>query len=173
MDSLLQDLRYALRSLRRSPGFALIGILTLGLGLAVNTTVFSVINGILLRPLPVPHPEQLTVLATKQKGDGDYQMFSYLDYQDVTRDTTQVFSDVFGYRLTLSSLIADGRGDHTIMSRVTGNFFSALGVQPAEGRLILPTEGQVPGADSVVVLGYNYWQRRFNGDPSVVGKQVN
>jgi predicted permease len=173
MDSLLQDLRYALRSLRRSPGFALIAILTLGLGLAVNTTVFSVINGILLRPLPVPHPEQLTVLATKQKGDGDYQMFSYLDYQDVTRDTTQVFSDVFGYRLTLSSLIADGRGDHCIFGRVTGNFFTALGVQPAVGRVFLPSEGQTPGADSIIVLGYNYWQKRFNGDPSVVGKQVN
>src|ERR1700677_2398774 len=157
MDSLLQDLRYALRSLRRSPGFAIIAILTLGLGLAVNTTVFSVINGILLRPLPVPHPEQITVLATKQKGDGDYQMFSYLDYQDITRDTPQVFSDVFGYRLTLSSLIADGRGDHCIFGRVTGNFFTALGVQPAVGRVFLPSEGQTPGADSIIVLGYNYW----------------
>ena len=172
MQSLLQDLRYALRSLRRAPGFAIVAILTLGLGLAVNTTVFSVINGVLLRPLPVPNPEQISVLASKQKGDDGFQMFSYLDYKDVQRDTTQVFSDVFGYRLTLSSLIADGRGDHTIMSRVTGNFFSALGVQPAAGRLILPTEGQVPGADSVVVLGYNYWQRRFGGDPSVIGKQV-
>ncbi len=172
MDSLLQDLRYAFRSLRRSPGFAIVAIVTLGLGLAVNTTVFSVINGILLRPLPVPHPEQLTVLATKQKGDNGYQMFSYLDYQDITRDTSQVFSDVFGYRLTLSSLIADGRGDHCLVSRVTGNFFSALGVQPAVGRVFLPSEGQTPGADSILVLGYNYWQKRFNGDPSVVGKQV-
>ena len=173
MDSLVQDLRYALRSLRRSPGFAIVAILTLGLGLAVNTTVFSVINGVLLRPLPVPHPEQITVLATKQKNDGNYQMFSYLDYQDVTRDTTQVFSDVFGYRLTLGSMIADNRGDHCLFSRVTGNFFSALGVQPAVGRLILPSEGLTPGADPVIVLGYNYWQKRFNGDPSVVGKQVN
>jgi predicted permease len=173
MQSLLQDLRYAIRSLRRAPGFAIIAIITLGLGLAVNTTVFSVINGVLLRPLPVPNPEQITVLASQQKDDGNYQMFSYLDYQDVTRDTTQVFSDVFGYRLTLGSMIADGRGDHCVFSRVTGNFFTALGVQPAAGRLILPSEGQTPGADSVIVLGYNYWQKRFNGDPSVVGKQVN
>src|ERR1700678_1506629 len=173
MDSLLQDLRYAFRSLRRAPGFAIIAIITLGLGIAVNTTVFSVINGILLRPLPVPHAEQITVLATKQKNDGNYQMFSYLDYQDVTRDTSAVFSDVFGYRLTLGSMIANNRGDHCLFSRVTGNFFTALGVQPAVGRLILPGEGLAPGADSVIVLGYNYWQKRFNGDPSVVGKQVN
>jgi predicted permease len=172
MQSLMQDLRYALRSLRRAPGFAIVAIVTLGLGLAVNTTVFSVINGVLLRPLPVPHAEQITVLASQQKGDDGFKMFSYLDYKDVERDTTQVFSDVFGYRLTLSSLIADGRGDHTIMARVTGNFFSALGVTPAAGRLILPSEGQTPGADSVVVLGYSFWQRRFGGDASVVGKQV-
>jgi predicted permease len=172
MESLWQDLLYAFRTLRRSPGFALIAIVTLGLGLAVNTTVFSVVNGILLRPLPVPNPEQITVLASKQKGDGNYQMFSYLDYQDIARDTSGVFSDVFGYRLTLSSLVADGRGDHCIMSRVTGNFFSALGVKPAVGRLILPSEGQTPGADSIVVLGYDYWHKRFGGDPSVVGKQV-
>jgi putative ABC transport system permease protein len=101
MQSLLQDLRYALRSLHRAPGFAIVAILTLGLGLAVNTTVFSVINGVLLRPLPVPNAEQITVLASKQKGDDGFQMFSYLDYKDVQRDTSQVFSDVFGYRLKL------------------------------------------------------------------------
>ncbi len=99
-------------------------------------------------------------------------MFSYLDYQDVARDTTAVFSDVFGYRTSLAAMNADGRGDHCIFSRVTGNYFTALGVKPAIGRLILPSEGQTPGADSVVVLGYNYWQKRFNGDPSVVGKHV-
>ncbi len=172
MDSLLHDLRYAFRSLRRAPGFAIIAIITLGLGIAVNTTVFSVINGILLRPLPVPHPEQITVLGLQQNGDSTFQSFSYPDYQDITRDTSGVFSDVFGYNVTLSALNADNRGDHCIFSRVTGNYFSALGVKPAVGRLILPTEGQTPGADPIVVLGYNFWKKRFGGDPSVVGKHV-
>ena len=172
MDSLFHDLRYAFRSLRRAPGFAIIAIITLGLGIAVNTTVFSVINGILLRPLPVPHPEQITVLGLQQNGDSTFQSFSYPDYQDITRDTSGVFSDVFGYNVTLSALNADNRGDHCIFSRVTGNYFSALGVKPAVGRLILPTEGQTPGADPIVVLGYNFWKKRFGGDPSVVGKHV-
>lgn len=172
MDSLLQDLRYAFRSLRRAPGFAIIAIVTLGLGIAVNTTVFSVINGILLRPLPVPHAEQITVLGLQQNGDSTFQSFSYPDYQDIARDTSGVFSDVFGYNVTLSSLNADNRGDHCIFSRVTGNYFSALGVKPAVGRLILPSEAQTPGADPIVVLGYNFWKKRFGGDPSVVGKHV-
>ncbi len=172
MQNFWQDIRYAARTLRKSPGFTLIAILTLGLGMAVNTTVFSVVNGLLLRPLPVPHPNQIVVLATQQNGQNGYQMFSYLDFQDVERDTTGVFSDVFGYRSTLGALNADGHGDHCVFSRVTGNYFSALGVKPAVGRLILPNEGQTPGADSVVVLGYNYWQKRFGGDPSVVGKHV-
>ena len=79
---------------------------------------------------------------------------------------------MFGYRTTLVGLIADGKGDHCVMSRVTGNYFSALGIKPALGRLILPTEGQTPGADPVLVLGYGYWQKRFGGDKSVIGKQV-
>ncbi len=172
MQTFWQDIRYAARTLRKSPGFTIVAILTLGLGMAVNTTVFSVVNGLILRPLPVPHAEQITVLSSQQNGASTFQMFSYLDYQDVQRDTSGVFSDVFGYRTTLGALNADGRGDHCILSRVTGNYFSALGVKPALGRLILPSEGQTPGADSVVVLGYNYWQKRFGGDPSVVGKQV-
>ena len=141
MGSLMQDLRYAIRTLLRSPGFTIIAIITLGLGIAVNTTVFSVINGILLRPLPVPHPEQITVLGLQQNGDSAFQSFSYPDYQDIARDTTGAFSDVIGYNVTLSALNADNRGDHCIFSRVTGNYFSALGVKPEVGRLILPSEG--------------------------------
>jgi predicted permease len=172
MQDFWQDIRYAARTLRKSPGFTIIAIVTLGLGMAVNTTVFSVVNGLILRPLPVPHAEQITVLSSQQNGASTFQMFSYLDYQDVARDTTGIFSDVFGYRTTLGGLNADGRGEHCIFSRVTGNYFSALGVKPALGRLIMSSEGKTPGADSVVVLGYNYWQKRFGGDPSVIGKQV-
>jgi predicted permease len=171
MHTFWQDMKYAMRSLRNSPGFAIIAVVTLGLGMAVNTTVFSVINGLLLRSLPVPHAEQITVLAMKQPGAEGFQMFSYPDFQDI-RSQAAASGEVFGYRTTLVSVIADGKGDHCVLSRVTGNYFSALGIKPALGRLILPSEGQTPGADPVLVLGYNYWQKRFGGDKSVIGKQV-
>src|SRR6202161_2621961 len=171
MQSFWQDMKYAMRSLRKAPGFAIIAIVTLGLGMAVNTTVFSVINGLLLRSLPVSHPEQLTVLALKQQGTDGFQTFSYPDFVDV-RSESKSIAEVFAYRTSLVSIVADNRGDHCIISRVSGNYFSTLGVQPALGRLILPTEGQTPNSDPVIVLSYAYWQKRFNRDPSIVGKTV-
>src|SRR5579859_6007926 len=171
MHSFWQDLRYAARTLRGAPGFTIIAIVTLGLGMAVNTTIFSVINGIILRPLPVPHAEQLTVLAMKQEGAQGFERFSYPDYLDI-RQQADIFTDVFAERTTLAGLTADKKGDHAILGRVTGNYFSALGVQPALGRLIQPSEGQTPGSDPILVLGYSYWQKRFAGDRNVLGKQV-
>lgn len=171
MQSFWQDLRYAARALRNSPGFTVIAIVTLGLGMAVNTTVFSVINGMLLRPLPVPHAEQITVLAMKQAGAPELQRFSYPDFQDI-RKQADAFSDVFAYRNTLVALLVDNKGDHCVLSRVTGNYFTALGIQPEIGRLILPSESQAPGADPIIVLGYSYWQKRFGGDRTVIGKHV-
>jgi predicted permease len=171
MRGLSQDLRHTIRLLVKSPGFTLVAVLTLAIGIGVNTTVFSVINGMLLRPLPVPHPEQIVVLAAQQQGSEDYQPFSYPDYQDI-RKQAEVFSDVLAYRISLVGLTVDGKGEHCVISRVTGNFFSAAGIQPALGRLILPSEGQTPGTDPVLVLGYGYWQRRFAGDKKVIGKQV-
>jgi macrolide transport system ATP-binding/permease protein len=171
MQSFWQDLRYAFRTLHNSPGFTIIAIVTLGLGMAVNTTVFSVINGLILRPLPVPHPEQIVVLGLQQQGTPGNQPFSYPDYEDV-RDQSDSFSEVFAYHPTLVAFAVDGRGDHCVVARVSGNYFSALGIKPAIGRLILPSESRVPGADSVVVLGYSYWQKRFGGAADVVGKQV-
>jgi predicted permease len=171
MHSFWQDMKYAMRSLRNSPSFAIIAIVTLGLGMAVNTAVFSIVNGLLLRTLPVPHAEQITVLAMKQQGAEGFQSFSYPDYLDI-RGQAAESAEVFGYRTSLVSLISEGKGDHCVVSRVTGNYFSALGVKPALGRLILPSEGQSPGADPVLVLGYGYWRKRFGGDQGVIGKQV-
>src|ERR1700726_622321 len=151
MRSFCQDLWYTARTLRNSPGFAIIAVVTLGLGMAVNTTVFSVINGLLLRPLPVPHAEQIAVLAMEQPGMSGFQRFSYPDYQDIRRDTN-VFSDVLAYRITLTAMSADRKVDQCILTRVSGNYFSALGIHAAAGRLILPSEGQTPGADPVLVL---------------------
>jgi predicted permease len=171
MHSFWQDLRFAARTLRGSPAFTIIAIITLGLGMAVNTTIFSVINGMLLRPMPVPHPEQIAVLTMQQAGTPGFQRFSYPDYQDLSRQADS-FSYILGYRPTLVGLSVDGKADHCVLSRVTGNYFAALGIQPAVGRLILPTEGQQPGADPILVLGYSYWKKRFNADRNVVGKHV-
>jgi predicted permease len=171
MRNFWQDIRYAARTLRNAPAFTIIAVVALGLGMAVNTTIFSVINGMLLRPMPVPHAEQLTVLAMEQLGTAGFQKFSYPVYQDISRQTG-VFSDVFAYRITLAALSADHKVDQAILTRVTGNYFSTLGIQAASGRLILPSEGQTPGADPVLVLGYSYWKKRFAGDSKVIGKHV-
>lgn len=172
MLSLLQDLRYSARAFLKAPWFAMLAIVTLGLGIAVNTTIFSVVNGFLLRPLPVAHPEQLVVLSLQQGGDHALQNFSYPDYADLREQSGSAFAELAGYRITLRSLTSENVGDHSLVTRVTGNYFSMLGIQPALGRLILPTEGQVPGADPVIVLGYSYWQKRFAGDKNVLGKHV-
>ena len=166
-----KDVQFAFRTLTKNPGFALIGIVTLALGMAANTTIFSVVNGLILRPLPVPHAEQMTVLALQQTGTAELQSFSYPDFLDLRSQSASV-GDLFTYRVSLAGLNVDNKGDHCIISRVSNNYFSVLGIAPAAGRLILPTEGINPGADPIVVLGYSYWQKRFAGDPDVVGKHV-
>jgi putative ABC transport system permease protein len=171
MSSFWQDLRFAFRALSKSPWFAALAVLTLALGIAVNTSIFSIINGFLLRPMPVPHPDQLAVLAVQQSGDKDLQKFSYPDYLDL-RDQSASFSDIIAFRITLADLAVDNRGDHAIATRVTGNYFSVLGLQPALGRLVLPSEGVTPGSDPVIVLGYSYWQKRFGGNQNIIGKKV-
>ena len=171
MRNCLNDIRFAARTLAKHPGFAVIGIVTLALGMAANTTVFSVVNGFLLRPLPVPHPEQITVLALKQSSVAGTYRFSYPTYEDL-RDQTDSFRDVFAYRVSLGGLTVDHKSDHCLISRVTNNYFTSLEVKPAYGRLILPSEGRVPGGDPILVLGYSYWRRRFAGDPKIVGQRV-
>src|SRR5277367_1073885 len=166
-----KDIQYAFRTLTKNPGFAIVGIVTLALGMAVNTTLFSVVNGFILRPLPVPHPEQITVLGLRQAAVPGNHHFSYPDYQDL-RDQTDSFSDLFAFRVSLASVSSDKKADHCLLSRVSSNYVSARGVTPAYGRLILPTEGRTPGADPIMVLGYSYWRKRFASDPDIVGKTV-
>ena len=166
-----KDIQYAFRTLTKNPGFAIIGIVTLALGMAANTTIFSVVNGLILRPLSVPRPEQITVLALQQAGTAGLQGFSYPDFLDLRSQSASI-GDLITYRVSLAGLAVEGKGDHCVISRVSNNYFSVLGITPAAGRLILPTEGISPGSDPIVVLGYSYWQKRFAGDPEVVGKHV-
>src|ERR1700722_10289291 len=172
MGMLLQDIRYGWRMLAKTPALTLVVAVTLALGIGANALIFSFVNGFLLRPMPVPHPEQIAVLAANQKGDSPFlYSFSYPEFVDFRKQAAS-FADLVGYILARPGLSADGRVDEVLASYVTGNYFSVLGVKPALGRLILGSEENQPSEQPVVVLGYSYWQKRFGGDAGVIGKRV-
>ena len=170
METLYQDVRFGLRMLRKNPMVTSTVTLTLALGIGVNTAMFSVLNGWLLRPLPVPSPEQIAVLASQQK-EGSNGNFSYPDFLDFQKGTDS-FSSLFGYAFGIGGLSAEGDAREIGYISVTGNYFSALGVKPALGRLFLPSESEKRGEELLVVLGYSFWQSKFGGDPHVIGKSV-
>ena len=170
LQTVLFDCRFAFRQVRKEPAVTATVVITLGLGIGVNTAMFSLLNGWLLRPLPVPSPQQVTVLASQQK-EGSNGNFSYPDFLDFQRGDDS-FSSLFGYAFGIGGLSADGEAREIAYSSVTGNYFSALGVKPALGRLFLPGEGEKPGEELLVVLGYSFWQSKFGGDPHVIGKSV-
>ncbi len=171
VNELAQDLRYGLRQLRRNPGFTIVAVLTLALGIGANTALFSVVNALILRGLPVSNPDRLVSLAFHQKKSRILPTFSYPDLKDI-RDQVGNSMEVFAYRFGMDGLSDGGHADRIVTNYVTGNYFSALGLKPALGRLILPFEGGPSRSDPVIVLGYSYWKSRFAGDPGVVGKQV-
>jgi predicted permease len=173
METLLQDIRYGLRALRKSPGLTAIVAVAIALGVGANTAMFSLINGFLIRPLPVPSPGQLTALAIQERNSPLGALgFSYPEFV-AFRQQAAGYCEVFGQALAGNpGLTADGRTDRISMTAVSSNYFSGLGVKPALGRLILPSEGETPAEQPVLVLGYSFWQKRFGGDPSVIGKQV-
>lgn len=170
--ALLQDIRYALRGFQRAPGFTAVAILSLALGIGVNTTLFSLMNMLILRPLPVQDPAQLVTFSSQQKGNFSMPAFSYPEYRDIRDQTTGALSGILAYCDGLDGLNADGRADRVITHYVSGNYFTLLGVRPLLGRVILPSEGNVEGADPVLVLGYSYWKSHFASDPNVTGKRV-
>ena len=172
METLLQDIRYGLRMLRRSPAFTAIAVITLALGIGANTTIFSVVDSFLLRPLPVPDPGQITALTQFQKDGTRNDYFSFADYRDLRAQTSEVFSNLLAYKFGMDGLNSHGKTDRVLTNYVSGNFFSTLGIKPALGRFILPSEGEVIGSDPVMVLTYSYWEARFGSDPDIVGKQV-
>ena len=172
LHDLAQDLRYAARMLRKSPGFTAIAVLTLALGIGANTAIFSIVDSLLLRPLPVNDPGKLAVLAFRQGNGPLLTPFSVADYRDIRSQTTAVFSDMLGFQLSLDGVSMSGKADRVLTNYVTGNYFSVLGLKPYLGRLILPSEGEKPGADPVVVLSYAFWKSHFGGDASLIGEQI-
>jgi predicted permease len=170
---LAHDVRYGLRMLRKSPGFTIVAVLTLALGIGANTAIFSTVDSFLLRPLPVKDPDQLAVLAFRQGNSQLNDQFSLADLGDIRAQTNEIFSGILGYTPPIvDGLSQNGKAEIISTSYVTGNYFSMLGIQPYLGRFILPSEGQTLGADPILVLSYSYWKTRFGGDPSILGKSV-
>ncbi len=171
MVQLMQDLRYALRTLRKSPGFAFTAILTLALGIGANTAIFTVVNAVLLRPLPFAEPERLVRLygAEQLRGRNDLNL-SVPDLADF-RNQAKSFEQIAALTGGSVALTGAGEPERVFGPAVTHNFFQALQVQPLLGRFFSPGD-EVSGQNRVTVLGYDLWQRRFGGDPSVVGRSI-
>jgi predicted permease len=130
------------------------------------------VSWLLLRPLPVARPMDLVELAFQQRHGNVQNQFSVPEYRDIREQTTGQFEDISAYEIGMDGLSVDHRAERLMTYYVTGNFFSTLGLKPAAGRHLLPGEGDHPGADPVLVLGYAYWKSRFNADPAVIGKKV-
>src|SRR5262245_12277876 len=168
MQTLFQDLRYGARMLLKKPGFTMIAIITLALGIGANTAVFSLVNTVVVRPLPVERPEQLVSLNNVAL---KLPVISYLNYRDF-RDRNNAFSGMVAYRYTPFGLSVNGVNERVWGYLATGNSFEVLGVKPALGRFFTPDDDRAPGAHPVAVITYDCWQKRFAGDPKVIGKTV-
>jgi macrolide transport system ATP-binding/permease protein len=174
LETLLQDLRYAARMLRKNPGFTAIAVLTLGLGIGANTAIFSFIDAILYKPLPVQSPEQLVDLYNsegKNVTEINYMPLSFPDYQDL-RDQNHSLSSVLAYSDTLVAIQGAEESRIVGAEAVTENYFETLGVKPFLGRAFDPSTKHAPGDDPEVVLSYTMWQRTFAADPNVVGRTL-
>ena len=167
---MLNDLRHAFRWLKRSPGFAAVAILSLGLGIGANTAIFSVVDALLLRPLPVADPAHLVDLYTSGSDGDTFSTNSLPDLEDY-RAQAVVFEDVIGYTPMFAAISQGDRTRLVLGEVVTGNYFQILGVSARIGRTLLP-EDDVPGARRVTVLSSRHWQREFGADPQVLGRPL-
>src|ERR1700693_4765895 len=171
-------LRYTVRTLLKSPSFTLVAILSLAFGIGANTAIFTLLDQVLLRSLPVQAPEQLTLFHSSGGDEGSLRSrddgglyFSYPMYRDL-RDRNTVFSGMIS---TLHYEIAanwHGQTERAIGELVSGNYFDVLGVRPALGRGFQQSDDGAPAANPIAVLSYGYWQRRFGGDPTVLNQTV-
>jgi len=173
MGTLRQDIAYGIRMLAKTPAFTIVAVLTVALGIGANTAIFSIVNSFLFRPISGTHVSgELMVVANAHEGNQDPHSLSWLDYRDY-REQSGAFAETSAYALNFVGLSYEGNAQRIVVSYVTGNYFSILGLEPAVGRLFRPDEGEKQGADPYIVLSNAFWRRRFGGDPSVVGKSVN
>jgi putative ABC transport system permease protein len=168
IDSLIQDLRYGMRMLLRHKGFTSVAILSLALGIGANTAIFSLADALLWRGLPMANHDRLFIV---KRGGGTSSTFSYPDYVDY-RNRNQVFKRLAAYSITTLAFGDGERSEVVLGESVTGNYFDVLGVPMARGRAFTPEEDRTPGTHPVAVVSYDFWQRRFGGDPHLVGKTL-
>jgi predicted permease len=176
LDTLWRDLRFAFRGLRKRPGFAIVVVLSLALGIGANTAIFSLVDAITFRPLPVPNPGGLVTIDIAASRLTSFGASSYLDWVDFSSRSKSFQSlstrQEMSAGMNPAGAVPDGKPQVVWGQLVTGNFFSTLGVQPALGRTFLPEEDQTPGKSPVMVISYSLWKRTFGGDPKIIGKQV-
>lgn len=170
METLLKDIRYGVRGLLKRPGFTAVAVITLALGIGANTAIFSLVDTVLLRPLPVRNPEEIVSVAVRGKNDS-MLAFSYPNYKDF-RDRNEVLSGLLLYRFAPLSLSQQGNNERVWSYEVSGNYFDMLGVQAVQGRTFLPEEDQNRLAHPVVVLSHSFWERRFGSDPNLIGRDI-
>ena len=173
MDSFFRDLRYALRQLRLSPGYAALAVVSIGIGIGATTTIFSLVEAFLLRPVPAARADRL-VYAYETTGDGTgFHSFSFLQYRDL-RDRSRALSSLAAFDIAPLSVATSGEAQLAVGFSVSGNFFKTFGATPALGRFFLPEEDAYPGGGShpVVVASHAFWERRLAGDSSAVGRTI-
>ncbi len=171
MDRLVQEVRYGFRTLLRNPGFTAIAVLTLALGIGINTAVFSLVNAFLMRPLPVvQQQERLVAMFTAEFGSGA-GVNAYMDYVDL-EERTRTFDGFAAYKPLLMDFSGAGETERVQGMIVSANYFDVLGVEPAHGRFFVATDDDEQDGETVAVLGYALWQERFGGDPGIVGSTV-
>ena len=169
MNTFRADLRYAVRLLLQSPAFTAIAVLTLALGIGANTALFSVVNGVLLNPLPYPHSGQLVAIYAKIAGL-DSAPIEYPNFQDWQRDS-HTFASMTAYRNEDYNFIGNGEGERLSGYMISADFFNTLGVVPVLGRTFRVDDDQI-GAAPVVVLSGGFWKRKFGSSPDIVGKPI-
>src|SRR5262249_54934739 len=168
---LRQDLRYGLRSLRKNSAFTIVAIVTLALGIGANTAIFSLVNGILLRPLHYPQPDRLVKFVQSYPERGLARWPLSQESFAAVRDQNDVFQDIAAYATTGLNLSQSGEPVQLLAMRVTADFFKVLGMKPVIGREFRAEE-DTPGRNNVCILSYGLWQRRFGGDPNTIGKTI-
>ena len=175
METVLQDLRYGVRMLFKNPALTAAAVLSLGLGIGANTTIYTLVNAVLLRPLPIRDASGVvSVFTTDEKNKGgfnDFMSISKPNFEDY-RDRNQTFAEMAAYQGLALSLSGRGEPEQINGEIVTGNFFSLLGVSPGLGRFFLPEEDKVKGASPVAVLSHGFWTRHLGADPAVVGTSL-
>src|SRR5262249_24668615 len=170
IEAVRSDLRYSVRQLRRYPVFTVAAVLTLAVGIGPNATMATIISSV-FRPLPVGDADRLAVLATTISGNPRiWQRVAYPDLQDYRASETP-FSDMAAWDLSAVGLTVDGRTDRLMATAVSGNYFSTLRLNPAAGRLILPSDGELGGTQPIAVLSHSYWTRRFGANTSIIGRE--